>query len=120
MLKSNLIEDDGILIITPDGPLASSDFEALAKKIDPYIESHGKLKGVMIDAETFPGWANFSALTSHLKFVNDHHKDVVKVAAVSDSKILSIMPSLVDHFVNAEVKHFEYGDRDKAMTWLRA
>ena len=73
----------------------------------------------MIYAEAFPGWDHLGALISHLKFVKDHHKQIKKVAAVTDSTLLSIMPRVVDHFVSAEVRHFDYRDREAALEWLR-
>ncbi len=118
MIKSELLKDRGVLIITPVGPLASSDFEGLASEIDPYIEQNGRLNGLMIDAPSFPGWSDFSALLSHLKFVKEHHRQISKAAAVSDSKFLSAMPNVVGHFVRAEVKHFTHDERDKALAWL--
>ena len=40
------------------------------------------------------------------------------MAAVSDSGFLSIIPSVVSHFVKAEIKHFNFDDKDKALEWL--
>lgn len=119
MLYYELHKDEGILLLKPKGPLAASDFENVANEVDPYILGHGKLNGVLIDAETFPGWSNFSALLAHLRFVKDHHRKVEKVAAVSDSQVLSILPHVAKHFVKAEVRHFDYADRDAALAWLR-
>jgi hypothetical protein len=53
----------------PRGPLEKEDFEQLAKEVDPFIASKGKLVGLMIHTESFPGWENFGAFVSHLKFV---------------------------------------------------
>ena len=118
MIKSELMKDKGVLIVSPVGPLTASDFERLAGEIDPYIEENGALHGLMIHAESFPGWKDFAALVSHLKFVRDHHRKIEKVAAVTDGGFLAIMPSVVDHFVNAEVRHFAFEDKAKALEWL--
>ena len=56
MVNHELLRDEGILIIRPEGSLEASDFQKIAQEIDPYIEANGKLHGVMIDAEAFPGW----------------------------------------------------------------
>ena len=120
MIKSELLKDEGILIVTPEGPLASSDFEMLTRKVDPYIEEQGGLNGLMIYTESFPGWQDFSSLISHLSFVREHERNIAKVAAVTDSGFLSIMPRIVDHFVQAEVRHFDYADKAKALAWLTA
>lgn len=119
MLNYNLLRDEGILILTPTGALEGSDFEAVARAIDPYIEEKGDLRGLMIEAESFPGWNDFASFVSHLRFIRDHHRHIRKVAAVSDSAFLSIAPRIAGHFVNAEVKHFESAEREGALAWLR-
>jgi hypothetical protein len=118
MIKSELLKDKGVLVVSPVGLLAASDFEHLAEEIDPYIEQNGRLHGLMVRTEFFPGWADFAALISHLKFVRNHQSKIEKVAAVSDSGFLRILPSVAGHFVKAEVKHFGYHDKDKALEWL--
>jgi len=118
MIKSELLKDKGVLIVSPVGALAASDFEHLGQEIDPYIEQNGRLHGLMVHAESFPGWADFAALLSHLKFVKDHQSKIEKVAAVSDSGFLKIIPSVASHFVKAQVKHFNYNAKEKALKWL--
>jgi hypothetical protein len=119
MLSHELLEDDGILILRPQGALQAADFEALAREVDPYIERTGGLRGLMVEAKSFPGWDSFGALVSHLRFVRDHHQYVKKIAAVSDSAVLKIAPRLASHFVQAEVRHFDYADRAEALAWLK-
>ena len=118
MIKSELLKDQGVLIVSPVGRLEVSDFEHLAQEVDPYIEQNGRLRGLMVQTESFPGWADFAALLSHLKFVRDHQSKIEKVAAVSDSGFLRIIPSVASHFVKAEVRHFDYHDKEKALGWL--
>lgn len=119
MLDHELRRDDGLLVLRPRGPLRADDFTALAAAVDPYIESQGKLRGIMIDAPSFPGWDSFAALISHVRFVRDHHRLVGKIAAVSDSSVLALAPQLAKHFVNAEVRHFHANEREAALAWLR-
>lgn len=118
MLDHELLLEQGILIVTPKGPLEEADFQSLSEVVDPYIESKGRLNGLMIYTESFPGWNDFSGLVSHMKFVKDHQKFISKVAAVTDSGILSIMPGIADHFVKAEIRHFDFDEKDDAMEWL--
>jgi hypothetical protein len=47
----------------------------------------------MIRTESFPGWESFGALVSHLKFVADHHRQIERIAAVTDSGFLKIVRS---------------------------
>jgi hypothetical protein len=68
MVRFELDRDRGILILRPEAALATSDFEAIAREIDPYITANGRLKGLMIVARSFPGWESFGALIQHLRF----------------------------------------------------
>lgn len=119
MIKHELLHDKGIVIITPEGRLETSDFEQLAATVDPYIETHGNLNGIMIHVESFPGWKDFAGLVSHMRFVKDHHRKVAKIALVTDSKAAAIAESLGSHFVNAQIRHFEFTEKDQALAWLR-
>ena len=118
MINSELLRDRGILIVSPDGPLKIIDFEQLAKEVDLYIASKGKLTGLMIYTKSFPGWESFGALVSHLKFVADHHRQIERIAAVTGGGFLKIVPRIADHFVQAKIKHFDFEEKDKALEWL--
>lgn len=120
MVHYELLREEGILILQPEASLEASDFQNIAQAVDPYIESNGKLHGVMVDAKSFPGWKDFSALVAHLRFVKDHHRKIEKIAAVSDSGFLTIAPKIASHFVQAEVRHFAHAQREKALSWLRS
>ena len=120
MLDYELHRAEGILILKPGGPLESTDFEKLVRDVDPYIGEKGKLNGLMIYVKSFPGWDNFAAFLSHMKFVKNHHRKVKKIAAVTGGGFLSIMPQVANHFIRAEVRHFDYDDKDAALNWLKA
>lgn len=120
MIHVKLDKEAGIVTVTPSTPLNKQDFVLLANEVDPYIEKEGKLNGLIIQIESFPGWEDFAGLMSHLKFVREHHKKIEKVAAVSDGKIVSIMPRIVDHFVSAKVKYFPYESLDEAISWVKS
>jgi hypothetical protein len=120
LISHELLREEGILVLTPVGRLESDDFADLARVVDAYISEAGALTGVMIYAESFPGWEDFGALISHFKFVKRNQGDVGKVAAVTDSQFLTIMPKIIDHFTSADVRHFDFSDREAAMKWLRS
>ncbi len=120
MFNYDLNRAEGILTVEPLGRLESADFEKLIQEVDPYIEEEGKLNGLIVCAESFPGWDNFAAFVSHIKFVKNHHQKIKKIAAVTDGSFLSIMPQIANHFVAAEIKHFDFNDKDAALNWLKA
>ncbi|MEW4486909.1 STAS/SEC14 domain-containing protein [Thalassoglobus sp. JC818] len=119
MLNVEVDHDDLIAILTPDGALDASDFQTAAREIDPVIEQHGMLNGLVIYVRKFPGWDSFSAITSHFEFVKQHHRKVRCVALVTDSSMADIAEKLASHFVAAEIKHFPYSDLSEAKTWIR-
>ena len=118
MIKFNLDEANRILTVSPEGKLQAEDFTQLAATVDPFIENRGSLSGLLIEAEDFPGWQDFAALISHLRFVKEHHKRIDRVAAVTDSGFLSVLPQVAKHFIKAEVRHFPYNDKQAAFAWL--
>ena len=119
MVEHELLPAEGLLILRPKGRLEAADFQSVAGQIDPYIEANGKLNGILLDAEAFPGWKDFAALLAHLKFVRDHHRKIQKIAVVSDSSFLSFAPKIASHFVRAEIRHFPQSNREEAIRWLR-
>ena len=119
MVKFQLLKEKGILVAEPHGPLSKEDFAKVAETVDPYIEQNGELDGLMLcPGKNFPGWKDFSSFLAHFRFVRDHHRKIRKIAAVTDSSFLSVVPEIGKHFVKAQVRHFNEGDRDNAMAWL--
>src|SRR4051794_24632182 len=114
MVDYELLRSEGMLILRPKGRLEAADFESVAREIDPYIDANGKLHGLMLDAEAFPGWKDFAALVAHLRFVRDHHRKIERVAVVSDSGFLTVAPEVASHFVRADLRHFSRSERDAA------
>ena len=110
---------EGILILEPDAPLEAADFEALIREIDPYIAEHGKLSGLMVHAKAFPGWANLEAFLAHMQFIKSHHQKIVRLAMVTDSKLLGELPKIAAHLVHVQVKHFSESQHEDALRWLK-
>jgi hypothetical protein len=117
MLQHELLTDRGVLVARPRGPLSKEDFSALAADADAYIEAHGALRGLVICAEKFPGWEDLDGVIAHFRFVRGHHRNIKRVAFVSDSDVLALLPRLASHFVSAEVRHFRAGNEEDAVAW---
>jgi hypothetical protein len=117
-LSFELLGDEHVLILCPSGELEAGDFQRVAAEVDPLIERTGGLRGLMIDAETFLGWEDFSAFASHLRFVKDHHRKIGRIAVVSNDAVVSLAPRLIRHFIGAEVRRFSTDDKEEAMKWL--
>jgi SpoIIAA-like len=118
MIHLESLRDRNILIITPEGPLEKADFEQLARELGPLIASKGKLSGLMIRMKSFPGWQSPGALVSHLKFVTAHHRQIERIAVVTDSSLLKFVPRIAGLFVHPKIKQFRFGEQDRALAWL--
>lgn len=117
-LKFELLEEQGVLIMQPGGELEAADFDRLSAHLDPYVANAGGLDGVMIVAQHFPGWDDFAALTSHVRFVREHHSKVRKVALVTSDRLVSAIPRFASRFVDAEIRAFPMSKRDEALLWV--
>ena len=98
MLNHELRHDDEILVLNPEGPLEADDFTTQARQVDPYLEQHAKLRGVLIRAKSFPSWIDFGAIRAPLKFLKQR---IQKIA---------------NYFVHAQVQHFDFEREDQV--WI--
>src|SRR5690349_12476989 len=60
-LKLTVNEEKTRICKVPD------DFREIARVVDPYIDEKGKLSGLLVEAESFPGWEGFGALLEHMR-----------------------------------------------------
>lgn len=118
MLKIEIDENCGIAMLQPDGELSEQDFITAAEVIDPYIERTGGLTGLLIHVQSFPGWESFSSLIAHLNFIKEHHRRVSRIAFATDSPIGLFAENIATHFVNAEIRHFEFSELEDARKWI--
>ena len=118
MISYTLDEKNGILTVRPEGKLENQDFLKLSQAVDPFIEKQGILRGLIIVTEKFPGWKDFSGMVEHIKFVRGHHREIGKIALVTESKIADLAESLGTHFIKASIKHFSFDEEESARNWI--
>ena len=118
MISYDLDKNEGVLTVRPEGKLEAQDFQTLSKVVDPFIEERGKLNGIIIVTEKFPGWEDFNGMIEHMRFVRNHHRNIAKVAIVTDSKVADVAESLGRHFVKASIKHFSFKEIESARRWM--
>ena len=118
MIDHSFDATQSILHLRPKGELTKEDFAQIAATVDPQIETKGALAGIIIELSAFPGWDSLGAMAAHLRFVREHHKQVKKVAVVTDAKLGAVAEKLASHFVAATIKHFPAGQADAARQWI--
>lgn len=117
-MKVDYDEVANVVTVWPDAALSQGDFADAATRIDPAIEKHGQLNGLIIATDSFPGWESLGALVHHFRFVRDHHRLVRRVALVTDSPLGTLGEKVADHFVVAEIRHFPFSDMAAALVWM--
>lgn len=118
MISYEFDENEGVLTVRPEGKLEVQDFLALSAVVDPFIEKKGRLKGIIIVTERFPGWEDFHGMIEHMRFVRHHHRKVTKLALVTDFKVANVAESLGKHFIRASIKRFPFKALESAERWI--
>ena len=54
-----------------------------------------------------------------MRFIESHYEKILKLAVVSDSRLLTEVPKIAAHLVDAEVKEFPDSGYEDALRWLR-
>ncbi len=114
-----LLPESGVIVVELAAALRAEDFDALATTADTWIEAHGELRGIVIHAHEFPGWENLAGFVQHFRFVRDHHRKIRRVALCAGGALASMAPQLAEHFVQAEIKHFDFDALDQAIAWAK-
>jgi putative intracellular protease/amidase len=118
MLETTIVEPAGILRVKPSGALTEQDFAGLTRFADAYLAKHDAFAGLLVEAQSFPGWESFASFASHLRFVRDHQRRIERIAIVTDSAIAHIVEILAKPFAASQIRHFAFGQTDEAMAWL--
>ena len=118
MLDIDVDKTRSIVMIRPHSRLDKQDFAELANSVDPQIEEHGDLKGLILDVDKFPGWDSFGAMVTHMRFVRNHEKHVKRIAVVTDSHLGDVAEHLASHFISAEIRHFPADEMMQAQAWI--
>lgn len=120
MLTLQTDSEANLVIVTPEGAISEADIAELTEGVNGYINAHDKAPNVLIDAGKFPGWQDLSAMGEHFKFARDHQRLIAKVAVVGEGILLNVLPSFLNIFAKAKLRHFPTAQRDLAITWLTA
>lgn len=117
-ISHRLITERGVLVIEPTQPLRKTDFDVLARTVDPWIQREGRLHGLVIHTRDFPGWQDLGSLARHVQFVRDHQDVIDRVAISGDMTMFS--KRLARRLVDRNVEQFPYEELDDAVSWAAA
>lgn len=119
MITYKILEEEGIVIIEPSGPITRSDLEALTRDVDNYVRQKGMIRGMIIHTRSFPRWHDLGAFLKDMRFVVAHQRNIQRVASVTDSRLLMIVHSIARYVFSPAIRHFYYGEMEAALKWIR-
>lgn len=105
------------LILRPTGSLRKADLDALTAAVDERAAS-GSVPNLVVQSPGFPTWSNLAAMLEHLRFIRGHHREIGKVALVSDARAFDLAPRIARLFVSARLRHFPADALDEALDWV--
>ena len=91
----------------------------LTQAADAYLVGHPKIAGVMVETQTFPGFASVGAFADYARFIADHHARVRRLALVTDSALAPIAEFMANHVVGVAMRHYPFAEGAAALAWLR-
>lgn len=111
-------EKNGVLLLDIKNSLNSEDFAAIQKIIDPFFESRGELKGVIIHAKKFPYWKGHQNRLEYLNFAKNNHYKFKKAALAMGGFFIKVIIGLAKGRVHPEVMKFKYNQIHQAQHWI--
>lgn len=105
-------------MLEPGGPLETEDFDRLSALLDPCLAEAGRLRGLMVNTRSFPGWDGFEVLFAHERFVRVHAPLIDRVALVTDSNLVPVFARPASLALSPMIRHFPWDKRHEAMAWL--
>ena len=118
MLAYHLNPQTGIVELRPRGPLEAHDFTSLSLTMNTYIEDHGKLRGLLLELDRFPGFDDWDAVAAQLRFVREHLPKVDRIALLTDNPWLEPLPDVLRLVTPLEVRRFPPERRGDAFAWI--
>ncbi|MGK7296373.1 MAG: STAS/SEC14 domain-containing protein [Candidatus Wenzhouxiangella sp. M2_3B_020] len=112
--------EHGILEVRPTGPLSEGDFKSLGNEIESVLSDDRTLNGLLIYTRDFPGYESWSDLLAHGEFIGEFRDRIAKVAVCTDSAVAGLLQAIGRIFAEAEVKKFDFDEKDEADKWLLA
>lgn len=114
-----LEESKGDLVaIRISGHVDKSDYAVMLPVLEEKIKQHSKIKvyAELQDVETY----SLEALWEDVKFDIRHAADFKKAAIVGDQKWLDMLTIVASPFTSAQVKYFDFKEREQAMEWVKS
>jgi hypothetical protein len=109
---------DDLVAIRILGHVDKNDYDVMLPVLEERIKQHQKISiyAELQDVEAI----TLEALWEDLKFDIRHASDFEKAAIVGDQQWLELLLTVSSPFTSAQVKYFDFKDRNLALEWVRS
>lgn len=109
---------DDLVAFRISGHIDKRDYEIMLPLLEEKIKQHGKIRvyAEVYEVEDY----SLKALWEDIKFDFKHASDFSRAAVVGDRKWLDWLTMIAKPFTSAEVKYFDFTQRDQAWAWIKA
>jgi hypothetical protein len=111
-------DHNGVLLLDVKNPFTADDFQAISNIIDPYFESRGELKGVIINSKKFPYWKGLQNRSEYLNFAGNNHYKFRRAVLSMGGFFTKIVLIAAKGRVHPQVKSFKYNQIAQAQSWI--
>ncbi len=100
------------------GNVDRNDYDVMLPVLEERIKQHGKIRvyAEVQDVEEY----TLKALWDDIKFDLKHAADFSKAALVGDRKWIDWLSTMAKPFTSAEVRYFDFSQREQAWEWIHA
>jgi hypothetical protein len=107
-----------LLAFRISGHVDKRDYDIMLPLFEDKIKKHGKIRAYaeVQDVEDY----SIKALWQDLKFDIKHAADFTRVALVGDQKWMEWATLMAKPFTSAELKYFDFSQREQAWAWINA
>ena len=114
-----LEESKGDLVaIRISGHVDKNDYDVMLPVLEEKIKQHRKISvyAELQDVEAY----TLEAFWQDVKFDIRHASDFKKAAIIGEHKWLELLTTLASPFTSAQVKFFNFMEREQAMEWVKS
>ncbi|MFC0472595.1 STAS/SEC14 domain-containing protein [Halalkalibacter kiskunsagensis] len=107
---------DTVMEVVVNGKITKEDIEEFETEFKQELTQNHK-ENLLIAVHEIEG-CSMQAIIEDLKFSAKHWKEFQKIAVFTDKKWIEVSSKLSNFVPGVDVKHFEFGERERALAWL--
>ena len=118
MLYTKIDNSKKVAVLEADSPLTKADFANSTKLFREYTSKNGRLRGLIIYTEVFPGWGSIGDFPYHMRYAMEHKEKAERVAFVTNSLWVILVRPFGRLLTGTKTRVFSYSEFSNAEEWV--